>query len=191
MSFFSRILPLVAAALLAGPALAGPLTLTPANPQPTGLTQGLKVVYGTANDIKDLSKAKWATGKHGKPGQPLRGLSYPDTQLGEGALTSGVAEKVAAQINGYIKFDAPGTYDVDFVTNDGIRATIGGQVVGYFDGRQTCQPTFTETVQVPQAGWYEVDILWFQRLNTSCLNMRWGPAGGNVGWVPDAAFGYK
>ena len=45
--------------------------------------------------------------------------------------------------------------------------------------------------QVPQAGWYEVDILWFQRLVTSCLNMRWGPAGGQVKWVPDAQFGYK
>ena len=46
-------------------------------------------------------------------------------------------------------------------------------------------------MQVPQAGWYEVDILWVQRLVTSCLNMRWGPAGGQVKWVPDAQFGYK
>ena len=190
MPRLSYVFAAVIATILSLPA-AAQVVLTPANPQPTGLTPGLKVVYGTAPDIKSLDKASWATRKHGKPGQPLRGLSYADTKPGEGALTSGIAEKVAAQINGYIRFDAPGTYDVDFVTNDGIRATIGGQQVGYFDGRQTCQPTFTETVQVPQAGWYEVDILWFQRLVTSCLNMRWGPAGGQVKWVPDAQFGYK
>ena len=34
------------------------------------------------------NKASWATRKNGKPGQPLRGLSYADTKPGEGALTS-------------------------------------------------------------------------------------------------------
>lgn len=180
------------AAIFAGAAVAGPKVLTPANPQPSRaqLTQGLQVSYATAMDIKALNQAESAIKRWGKPGKPLRGLDYADTQPGENALTSQHSQKVAAQINGYIHFDRAGVYDIDFVTNDGVRARIGGQRVGYFDGRQTCQATVTQTVQVPQAGWYEVDILWFQRLQTSCLNMRWGPEGSKLKWVPNSAFGY-
>jgi hypothetical protein len=178
--------------LTAQTAQAKMINLTPANPQPSAsqLTKGLSVTYGYAPDIKSLNKAEWAVNKFGEPGPDLRGLDYPDSQMGEKALTSKQSEMVAAKITGYIKFDKAGVFDVDFVTNDGIRSTIGGQVVGEFDGRQTCQATFTETVNVPSAGWYELDILWFQRLNTSCLNMRWGPQNSQLDWVPNSVFAH-
>ena len=100
-------------------------------------------------------------------------------------------ENVAAAIRGYVKFDAPGIYEIDFFTNDGLSASIGGQTVGYFDGRQPCDSTYITEVEVPQAGWYEFKATYFNRLNTSCLMMRMAPKGQKLQWVPNSIFGRK
>ncbi|MFT7592717.1 MAG: hypothetical protein ACI8R4_000024 [Paracoccaceae bacterium] len=173
---------------------AAPLKLTPANPQPTGLKPGLSVSYGYASDgqhIKTLADAAAALNQRAERGQPLKGLDYRDTNPGERTLTSKRAENVAASIQGYIRFDAPGIYNIDFLTNDGLNAKIGGQRVGYYDGRQTCDTTVATQVQVPVAGWYKLEALYFQRLQTACLHMRWGPQGSKIKWVPNSAFAYR
>lgn len=170
------------------------LKLTPASPQPSGLKQGLRVAYGyppLGGQIKFLKDARSALQSGAEPGPPLRGLDYRDTNRGEVTLTSKEDQNVAAQINGYIRFDAPGLYTVDFFTNDGLDARISGQRVGKFDGRQTCDSTYQYDVEVPKAGWYEFDAVYFNRLNTSCLMMRWAPKGKRMKWVPNSAFGYK
>lgn len=171
---------------------AAPLKLSPASPQPGGLKGGLSVTYGYAPEgthIKSLADARAVLGSGAERGRPLSGLDYRDTSLGQPTLTSKRAENVAAKITGYIRFDAPGVYDIDFLTNDGLDMRIGGQRVGMFDGRQTCDNTVTTQVEVPQAGWYKVDGVYFNRLNTSCLHMRWGAAGSRLSWVPNSAFG--
>ena len=191
---FTRILGLAAAAAISLSAsatlsLAAPLQLKPADPQPKGLKPGLSVRYAYPSDVKTLRAAAKALEAGAEAGPPLKGLDYRDTDIGENALTSKQSEMVAADIRGYVKFDAPGVYTIDFLTNDGLRATIGGQVVGKFDGRQPCEPTFAEEVQVPKAGWYPVHILYFQRLNTSCLHMRMAPKGSRPTWMANSAFG--
>ncbi|MEM7270033.1 MAG: PA14 domain-containing protein [Pseudomonadota bacterium] len=176
-------------ALLATPLAAK--TLTPANPQPdtAALKPGLFVEYVPAPDVRTLDDArKWKAGKYRGP--DLIGFDYPDTEPGENALTSDQAEKIIAHIKGYMRFDAPGSYELDFLSNDGIEAIIGGQEVSRFSGRQTCNNVGVETVQVPEAGWYEVKVLWYQRLNTSCLLMEWTPPGGELDWVPNENFAY-
>ncbi len=181
----------LAAATMAG---AAPLKLSPANPQPGGLKPGLAVSYGYAHagqDIRTLSDAGATLRGGAERGPDLRGLDYRDTALGAPTLTSKRAENVAAAIRGYIRFDAPGVYEMDFFTNDGLDARIGGQRVGFFDGRQPCDSTFVTEVEVPQAGWYEFQATYFNRLNTSCLMMRWGKKGKPLKWVPNGVFGYK
>ncbi|MFV0513328.1 MAG: hypothetical protein ACK5MY_06800 [Jhaorihella sp.] len=182
---------IAALALIAASALAAaPLKLTPANPQPGAPKPGLSVVYGFAPEgehIKTLADARAMLRTYGKRGSPLSGLDYRD---GQPTLTSKRAENVAAQISGYVRFDEPGIYDVDFLTNDGLDMRIGGQRVGLFDGRQTCDSILGTQVEVPKAGWYKLDGVYFNRLNTSCLHMRWAKAGGKMSWVPDSAFGY-
>ncbi len=166
------------------------LQLTPANPQPTGLKKGLAVQYSYPSDVKSLRDARRALERRAVPGPALTGLDYRDTSPGENALTSKQDQQVVARITGYVKFDAPGVYTIDFLTNDGLDAKISGQRVGYFDGRQTCQETFATEVNVPAAGWYPLDIVYFQRLQTSCLHMRRAPKGKRVNWMPNAAFGH-
>lgn len=180
----------VAAILAAGVLAAAPLKLTPANPQPSRVKPGLTVQYAYPSDVKTLRDAANALAKGAEAGPPLKGLDYRDTGIGENTLTSKRPEKVVADIRGYVKFDAPGIYNIDFLTNDGVRATVGGQVVGKFDGRQTCQETFQTTVEVPKAGWYPVHVLYFQRLGTSCLHMRRGLKGGKLTWMSNKSFGH-
>lgn len=172
---------------------AAPLKLQPASPQPGGLKGGLSVTYGYAKEgehIKYLADARKVLKAGAQRGKALRGLDYRDNNKGDNTLTSSRAENVAASIRGYIKFDNPGVYEIDFFTNDGIDARIGGQQVGLFDGRQTCDSTIVSEVEVPQAGWYKVDITYFNRLNTSCLMMRWGQKGKGMKWVPNNVFGH-
>ncbi|AAV96835.1 hypothetical protein KQ247_07165 [Ruegeria pomeroyi] len=181
------------AMICAGALAAGPAKLQPANPQPGGLKRGLSVSYGYAKEgehIRQLAEARSVLKAGAQRGKALRGLDYRDTAKGENTLTSARAENVAAAIRGYIRFDAPGIYEIDFFTNDGVDARIGGQRVGHFDGRQTCDSTIVSEVEVPQAGWYKVDITYFNRLNTSCLMMRWGQKGKGMKWVPNEVFGY-
>lgn len=193
----SRIRAAVAAvSLIATTAVAGaaPLKLTPANPQPSGLKPGLSVAYGYApkgQDVRSLVDAGALLNKGAKRGPALRGLDYRDTSAGENTLTSTQGEQVAAAIKGYIRFDAPGVYEMDFYTNDGLNARISGQQVGHFDGRQPCDSTYVTEVEVPQAGWYAFDATYFNRLNSSCLMMRWAKKGKPLKWVPNNVFGYK
>jgi hypothetical protein len=186
---YQRLTAALAAALLAGAAWAGPLKLEPANPQPSGLKPGLAVKYAFPPDVKTLAQADKAL-EGAKPGKPLAGLDYWDTNEGEETLTSGKAMRVVAGISGYVKFDAPGTYVIDFLSNDGLRAHIGGKKVTEIDARRPCDPGPSVQVEVPKAGWYPLKAVYFQRAGTACLHMRAGPAGGKPDWVPNAAFGH-
>ena len=176
--------------LLCGPALAGPVKLKPAEPQPAAPGPGLSVAYAYPEQkIHSLTEAATALRGAVRDGKPLRGLDYADTTEGEVTLTSRQAMNVAARITGFVRFDAPGAYDIEFVVNDGIDARIGGQQVGFYDGIQACEGTTVVPVEVPVAGWYPVDILYFQKQGTACLNMKWGPADGKRSWTPNSAFG--
>ncbi|MBE1296672.1 PA14 domain-containing protein [Phycobacter azelaicus] len=175
---------------VAGVLSAEPLKLQPANPQPGSLRPGLAVRYAYPEDVKDLSQARAALKIRSEAGPPLKGLDYRDTNEGDLTLTSKRAMHVAARITGYVRFEKPGVYNIDFLTNDGLQAKIGGQIVGEFNGRQPCDTTVMTEVEVPQAGWYKLDTLYFQRFGTSCLHMRMGPEGKRVKWMPNSAFGH-
>jgi len=183
-----RILTTLVALLVAGTSWAAPLQLSPADPQPSGLQQGLAVEYAYPKDVKTIGNAERALRK-AKPGPALSGLDYRDTNDGDITLTSKRAHNVVAKITGFVKFDAAGTYVVDFLTNDGLDAMVGGQQVAYFNGRQPCQATRPVEVEVPRAGWYPINLTYFQRRGTACLHMRAGQ--GKATWMENAAFGYK
>ena len=182
-----KFLATLAFALLASSAFGQTLQLKPANPQPSGLKPGLAVSYFYPADVKSLSQAaKFA--KRAKPGKPLTGLDYADTSDGQRTLTSKAPHQVVAKISGYVKFDAPGTYTIEFLSNDGLQASIGGKEVVFFDGRHPCEPSEQTKVSVPSAGWYDLDALYFQRVGTACLHMLAGI--GEPDWMPNSAFGH-
>lgn len=183
---------LAAMALGASAALAGPVALTPANPQPdeAALQEGLAVQYAYPADVKSLSQAEDWLGYGVETGEPLIGFDYIDTEDGEKALTSKREHYVVADISGYLKFDNAGVYEIDFVSNDGLQVWISGQEVTFYDGRHPCENAGVTEVSVPEPGWYELKALWFQRLGTSCLLAEWTPPGGSLDWIPNENTAY-
>ena len=191
---FRRLLALISIAIAtaAFAASAGELTLTPASPQPdeTALRQGLHVVYAYPQDVKSLASAEHHLGKNQHSAKPLIGFDYPDTEEGDNALTARQPFQVAAHITGFIRFDEAGRYDLEFESNDGLKVEIGGAEVVYYDGRHPCSTPGFVTVVAPEAGWYPLEAIWFQRAGTSCLLMKSGPAGGELDWTPNDAFAF-
>lgn len=179
-------------------ASAAPVVLKPANPQPSAgsLRKGLSVVYAyedwesTGGQIDNLAEARNLLRTVPEPGKPLKGLDHWDTKKGDLVMTSKAWFNLAARIKGYIRFDEPGVYEIDFLVNDGIDAKIGGQKVGYNTIVQPCDPTSKTEVQVPSAGWYDLDAIYFQKAGTACLHMRWAKKGNRMKVVPNSAFAY-
>lgn len=179
---------LLGAVLGATQVVAQAVTLTPANPQPSAgaLSSGLAVKYARIpSAVRELEGAVRAL-KKAKPGKPLVGLTYEDTD-GK-VLTSDSYEKVAADISGYIKFPRAGQYTLDFLNNDGLQLWIGGQEVALYDGIHACGYSGEIEVSVPTAGYYELKANYFQRKGTSCLLMEWGPDSDGLELVTNDVF---
>jgi hypothetical protein len=172
------------------PVLAEPVTLTPADPQPVAgeLTPGLAVSYAYGAGGRTLKEAREKLAS-ATPGPALPGLGYLDSDPGDLALTSEKETKVAAAISGFIKFEAAGTFQVEFISNDGLDASIGGQQVALFDGVHGCESAGVQEVIVPSAGWYALEATYFQRKGSHCLLMDW-TAEGEMGPVPDEVFAH-
>ncbi|WP_282153126.1 PA14 domain-containing protein [Ruegeria atlantica] len=181
---------IAAAAFIASSAVAAPLKLQPASPQPSPKA-GLNVKYvgtGTQRKIRNLTHAKQLLPK-AQPGQPLIGLDYRDTNEGEDVLTFDHHYNVAAEITGYMRFDSPGVYELETWSNDGIDAWVGGQQIGKVNSIQGCEANQRTEVEVPKAGWYPLNIIYFQKLGTSCLMMKSGKKGERFTWTPNDVFG--
>lgn len=179
-----------AMALFAAEAEARPLKLKPADPQPVALAEGLAVEYAFPDDVSSLRDAYIALGIGGETGAALTGLDYLSSEETPFALTSGQAEKVAARITGYVRFEAPGDYTLNLFSNDGLELTLGGREVARVDEKRACDPIGAVEVRVPEAGWYALEALYWQRKGGSCLIMEWASEGGEMTVTPAASFGH-
>jgi hypothetical protein len=147
----------------------------PASPQPSAdqLKPGLGVSYAYPDDIRWLTEAKsWRSYESRiKKGAPLTGFLYADTEAGENVLTSESSERVIAFIDGFMHFEKTGRHELEFYSNDGLVVTMGGVEVYKHDGRHPCETEGPVTVDIAQPGWYAVDVVFFQRLQTACLEL--------------------
>ncbi|MEM9010756.1 MAG: hypothetical protein AAGE18_05975 [Pseudomonadota bacterium] len=184
---------MVMAGLLAmsGGAWAQAIVLSPAQPQPNeaSLSPGLAVSYAYPGDVRSLADAE-RNRSRAVPGPALVGLDYVDTARGVNALTSDRSEKVVAFIRGYMRFDSAGEYRLEFHSNDGLRVEIGGAEVYRSDYRHPCETEGWETVSIPEPGWYPLEATFFQRLQTSCLMLRWEDPDGNRAWTSNTVFAH-
>lgn len=197
MSFFRIVaLALIGAVLAASPSLAqvrgnkpsGPIAVTPVTPQPAAdkIKQGLSVSYffGLINNISEIPAD--AKGKAGPP------LPHLDWNVGfKNVLTSDREDGVQAIIVGYIKLDKPGLWKFAVNSNDGVRLSIGGKKIYELPGVQPDVMSDVFEVNAPEAGWYALNILYFEKRNTSSLQLYWAPPGtADLAIVTPAALGY-
>jgi hypothetical protein len=106
-------------------------------------------------------------------------------------LTSDAEDGVQAIIVGYIKLDKPGAWKFAVNSNDGVRLTIGGKKIYELPGVQPDVMSDVFEVNASEAGWYALHILYFEKRNTSTLQLYWAPPGtADLAIVAPAALGY-
>lgn len=180
-----RALPL-ALLLAAGPLGAVAGTIAPVSPAPTALADGLAVTYyfEKFENIDQLIEGMRRLKPH--EGEPLPTLNY---RVGEGkVLTSDSSNFVGAHITGLIHFEATGGYELEVTSNDGVRVSLSGEMI-YDDPEVHADWTSDPIpVNVETPGWYALEVLYFEKKNTSTLIMRWKPPGAaDFEVVPEAA----
>jgi hypothetical protein len=168
---------------------AAPKALAP-QPKDSEIAPGLAVSYWKML-VRDVQEVADIVGKR-KPdvGQPLPKLDY---KMGTGkVLTSNQDDGVAAEIVGLIKLDKPGRYEFVANSNDGVRVEIGGERVLEDPDVHADRFSPAGKVDVAQAGWYALRILYFERKNEATLQLFWKePGGADYAIVPGSVLARK
>ena len=167
---------------------------SPASPQPTNLKPGLSVRY-FFHFVRGMKAFSYYTGKgkgKGENGTPLNQINF---RSGFGnVLTSSQPDGVLAVIDGYIKFDKPGSYAFRVHSNDGVRFFLSEKLMfedpdWHAEGDSMSDPF---KINIEKAGWYPLTIWYFERKGTSTLELFWQPPGAaKMAHVPPSAFGHK
>lgn len=172
---------------------ADPVTgLAPASPQPAAeqLKPGLAVTYyfNKFNDTREIPD--WAKYKSGVKGEPILLLDY---FVGDGdVLTSGRADFVGADIDGYINFPVAGTYTIAMRSNDGVDLKIGGKRIVHDPLVHSDRFSDLIPVEIVEPGWYPLDLLYFEKQVSSTLELYWlkPGGGGQLDFVPEESFAH-
>lgn len=160
-------------------------------PEPAALAPGLAVTYHfhLFNTVGEIPQ--WASRNESVKGTPLPALNY---SVGSGnVLTSGRADGVGATITGLIRFPAAGRYVLAMQSNDGVSLSIGGQRILTDPGVHTDRFSELVRLDVAEAGWYPLDLLYFEKRNTSTLQFYWAQeaTGESLRLVPAEAFAHQ
>ena len=167
------------------------LAASAARPVPADLQPGLNVTYyyNIFNFVDEVRE--WSQGQPGEIGAPLLSLDY---NVGSGrVLTSNRTDGVGAIIDGFINFPETGVYTMAMQSNDGIEVKIGGQTVFFDPNVHADRFSGLAAVRVEEPGWYPLDVLYFEKRNTSTLELYWQPPGaeGGLNFVPAEALGQR
>ncbi len=190
------------AALFLGLFLGGAGVLTPVKAQSfsdlksadvdaSALKPGLGVTYYSVfvRSIREL--IEWTDYKKGRKGPPIARL---DNNVGKGdVLTSGQDDGVGAHITGYLRIDKPGSYVFLVNSNDGVRLSLGGKLI-YEDPDVHPDRLSDPPIEIDFAapGYYPIDIWYFERKNTSTLELLWlAPGMEDFDFVPASAFFHR
>jgi hypothetical protein len=162
--------------------------LKPADPQPAAekLVPGLAVnyVFMKVRHVDEIEEAG-----PGTPGAPLTMVDYR-TGAGD-VLTSDMSDGVGALIRGYINFPAAGRWLMATQSNDGVRVRLAGQVIIEDPDVHTDQYSANAELMITEPGWYDLAITYFERKNTSTLQLYWQkPDATDFEIVPAEAFGF-
>jgi hypothetical protein len=99
-------------------------------------------------------------------------------------LTSDGDDGVGAEITGLIHLAEPGFYSFAVRSNDGFRLWIGGEQILEDPDVHADRYSDIAEFQVTTPGWYPLRMLYFERKNTSTLELYWLPPSLDVDSMP-------
>lgn len=165
------------------------LKMSSPQPDPAKLKPGLAVKY-YGIQVDSLRKLEENMDyMDGKPGEPIPMLNY---QVGAGnVLTSNSNDMVGADITGFIHMKNPGRYMFMVHSNDGVRLTIGEKMIHEDPDVHADRFSDEIIVEISEPGWYPIHILYFEKKNSSTLELYWeAPGYDDMDYVPAEAFGH-
>ncbi len=190
----------VVPAVLARPATAQePVTgLIPLSPQPAAedLNQGLAVRYYFGEFDFMWEMERLVRIRDGHAGKPIPAIDTFHESYSDDVLTADRKQGVGALMNGLVHFDEPGLYHIAMWSNDGVRLEIGGQFIFEDPDKHSNGNRLSPNipVEVPQAGWYPINVNYFQKKGTWALDLLWFKPGvspdGEPPIVPTEAYAH-
>jgi hypothetical protein len=140
------------------------------------LAPGLSVRYydGFVRHIREIPEDEILL-KVSRPGKPVTNI---DRQFGGGEVfDSGKSRGVGMRMEGFLRMRPAGTYQFKALTNDGFSMHIGGAQVLYDPDVHGDRWTEPASYVAEEAGWYPVQLRYFQRKGTAALRLHWQPPG--------------
>jgi hypothetical protein len=147
-------------------------------------------IYKFFKYVEEMPKLdiKTTTEKVGKP------ILFLDHNFGKKELIfdSGVSEGIGIQMNGFLKFSAPGKYTMKTKSNDGISVWICDKRIVWNAGVHTDHFSNEVVLDIQKPGWYPLMIKYFQRNGTAAIAMYWKlPGKPNFSAIPAEAYSHE
>lgn len=173
--------------IIAPAASDGPVTLASAEVQLGALEPGLAVRY-TFGDFGHVDDVAARAGGAGKPDATVPNLSFGGGD-GRKVLGTNSHNLVGAVFSGYLHFAEAGSYRIGATSNDGVRVIIAGRVILEDPKPHPDRAVGPTTVSVTEAGWYPIEVIWFERRGSHRLELKWSASGG-LAAIPPEFFGH-
>lgn len=160
-------------------------TLVPSGIQPADFSPGLDTriidkLFGTINQLpEDVSFSK---------GKPIAKLDYQydgSTPM----FGTGRNHSIGLVINGFLKFDPSGRYEIQAKSNDGIRIKLADKIIIEDPDIHSDRFSSVAILDVPQTGFVPLRIHYFQRKGSACLQLYWKrPGSDHFDIIPEEAY---
>lgn len=165
--------------------------INPDQPAGTSLKPGLLVTYYLKFFKRDLSYInKMAKGEFESfEGNPITHL---DHQFGKDEVfDSGTARGVALRMRGYLYFPGTGVYSMQALSNDGIFIYVSNTLAISDPKQHADRLSNIAHITIKEAGWYSVNIDYFQRKGTAALKLFWKtPDSSEFIAIPASSYGH-
>ncbi len=157
---------------------------------------GLAVRYYYAMFDTMWEMGRLVRSRPGRSGDPILKIDTFFEDYDERVFTSDRSQGVGALINGLMFFPKVGLYHMAILSNDGIRVELGGKFLfedpnKHANGNRLSDPI---PVEITQAGWYPLNINYFQKKGSWALDFLWAmpgePVTDDLPIVPQEAYGH-
>ena len=155
----------------------GTVNALPEAVEPAALAPGLSAVYvfGYWRHLNYMPGNERIL-QYGTPGPAVPFLDHSARMWGD-VFDSGRSRGVGMLLQGYIRFPASGTWELQAVSNDGLHVFLADSLVISDPDVHGDRLSETATVSIPKPGFYPLTLRYFQHKGGYALRLLWKPPG--------------